>query len=217
MSQILERLGELALVPVVKIENADHAAKLGRALLDGGLPCVEITFRTEAAEDAIKSITATLPEIITGAGTVLTVDQAKAAVEAGAQFIVAPGFNPRVVDWCLEHDVPVTPGVVTPTEIEMALSKGLNILKFFPAQATGGIAMLEAIAAPYSGVKFIPTGGISPTNLAEYLALRMVHACGGSWMVKADLITAGHFSEIARLTKEAVAIVHQQRGTGGNQ
>jgi 2-dehydro-3-deoxyphosphogluconate aldolase/(4S)-4-hydroxy-2-oxoglutarate aldolase len=215
MSRILERLGELGLVPVVKIEDAEHAAKLGKALLDGGLPCVEITFRTEAAEDAIRSITSTHPEIITGAGTVLTVDQAEGAVEAGAQFIVAPGFNPRVVDWCLERDVPVTPGVVTPTEIEMALDRGLEILKFFPAQAMGGIAVLEAIAAPYSGVKFIPTGGINPANLADYLALRMVHACGGSWMVRADLITTGDFSEIARLTMEAMAIVHRLRGERG--
>src|SRR3970040_1475378 len=140
MSRVLERLGELALVPVVKIEDAEDAPRLGKALMDGGLPCAEITFRTEAAEDAIRSITSTIPEIITGAGTVLTVDQARSAGEAGAQFIVAPGFNPRVVDWCLEHDVPVTPGVVTPTEIEMALSKGLNILKFFPAPQLGGLA-----------------------------------------------------------------------------
>src|SRR4030067_915271 len=140
MSRVLERLGELALVPVVKIEDAEDAPRLGKALMDGGLPCAEITFRTEAAEDAIRSITTTLPEIVMGAGTVLTVDQAQAAVAAGAEFIVAPGFNPNVVDWCLEHDVPVTPGVVTPTQIEMALSKGLNILKVFPAQARGGSA-----------------------------------------------------------------------------
>jgi 2-dehydro-3-deoxyphosphogluconate aldolase/(4S)-4-hydroxy-2-oxoglutarate aldolase len=215
MSHILERLGELGLVPVVKIEDAGQAASLGRALLDGGLPCVEITFRTEAAEEAIRSITSSLPQITTGAGTVLAVDQAERAVGAGAQFVVSPGFNPRVVDWCLEHEVPVTPGVVTPTEIEMALAKGLAILKFFPAQALGGIPVLEAIAAPYRGVKFIPTGGINAKNLPDYLALPMVHACGGSWMVKADLITAGHFKEITRLTQEAVDIVRQQRGARG--
>lgn len=216
MSQVLERLGELALVPVVKIEDAQDATDLGKALLDGGLPCAEITFRTKAAEAAIKTMTSTLPEIITGAGTVLTVDQAKRAVGAGAQFIVAPGFNPRVVDWCLEHDVAVIPGVATPTEIEMALDKDLNILKFFPAQALGGIRTLKAIAAPYSGIKFIPTGGINATNLADYLTLPMVHACGGSWIVKASLISARDFSKIARLTQEAVSIVQQHRGAGGN-
>jgi 2-dehydro-3-deoxyphosphogluconate aldolase/(4S)-4-hydroxy-2-oxoglutarate aldolase len=215
MSQILDSLGGLALVPVVKIEDAGQAVRLARALQDGGLPCVEITFRTEAAEEAIQAIRATLPEIITGAGTVLTVDQARAAVQAGAQFIVAPGFNPKVVDWCLKNEVPITPGVVTPTEIDMALAVGIRILKFFPAQAMGGIPVLEAIAAPYGGVKFIPTGGINAANLPAYLALPMVHACGGSWMVKPDLIAAGRFSDIVRLTQEAMAIVHQVRGRGG--
>lgn len=216
MSQILERLGELTLVPVVKIERAGDAYKLGEALLDGGLPCAEITFRTEAAEEAIRSITSNLPEIITGAGTVLTAAHAERAVRAGAQFIVAPGFNPRVVDWCLENNVPVTPGVATPTEIDMALDKGLNILKFFPAQAMGGIAILKAIAGPYGGVRFIPTGGLNAQNLADYLELPMVHACGGSWFVEASLISTGNFGEITRLTREAVAIVHQHRHTGGS-
>jgi len=216
VSQVLERLGELALVPVVKIEDAQDSIELGEALLKGGLPCAEITFRTNAAEEAIKLIASTLPEMLVGAGTVLTVDQANRAVAAGAQFIVAPGFNPRVVDWCLENHVAVTPGVATPTEIEMALDKGLNILKFFPAEAVGGIATLRAIAAPYSDIKFIPTGGINAANLAEYLALPMVHACGGSWMVKANLISSGDFSKITNLTQEAMSIVHQQRGAGGN-
>lgn len=211
MSQILETLGKLALVPVVKIHDAKDAPKLGKALLDGGLPCAEITFRTEVAEESIKTITSTFPEIITGAGTVLTADQAERAVEAGARFIVSPGFNPRVVDWCLDHEVPVTPGVATPTEIDMALDKGLNILKFFPAQAMGGIATLKAIAAPYSSVKFIPTGGINATNLADYLKLPFVHACGGSWIVKADLIAAGNFVEVTRLTQEAMVIVRLYR------
>jgi 2-dehydro-3-deoxyphosphogluconate aldolase/(4S)-4-hydroxy-2-oxoglutarate aldolase len=201
-------------VPVVKIEHAENAIKLGKALLNGGLPCAEITFRTESAEEAIRSIASTLPEIILGAGTVLTADQAQKAIGAGAQFIVAPGFNPKVVDWCLEHEVPVIPGVATPTEIEMALDKGLNILKFFPAQTMGGIDMLKAIAAPYSGVKFVPTGGLNAQNLADYLKLPMVFACGGSWFVKANLISAGEFDEITRLTKEAVELVHQYRGVG---
>ncbi|MCJ7569046.1 MAG: bifunctional 4-hydroxy-2-oxoglutarate aldolase/2-dehydro-3-deoxy-phosphogluconate aldolase [Anaerolineales bacterium] len=217
MLQIIQTLGDLALVPVVKIEQAEDAIKLGKALLNGGLPCAEITFRTESAEEAIRSIASTLPEIILGAGTVLTVDQAENATGAGAQFVVAPGFNPKVVDWCLEHNVPVIPGVATPTEIEMALDKGLNILKFFPAQKMGGIEMLKAIAAPYSGVKFIPTGGLNAQNLADYLKLPMVFACGGSWFVKANLISSGNFSEITRLTKEAVEIVHQHRDVGGSK
>jgi len=174
MTRSLERLGELALVPVVKIEHAEHAVQLGEALLAGGLPCAEITFRTKAAEEAIRRITSAFPEIVTGAGTVLSVDQAQRAVLAGAQFVVSPGFNPKVVDWCLEREIPVTPGVATPTEIDMALDKGLNILKFFPAEALGGVAMLKAIAAPYGGVRFIPTGGINSRNLAEYLKLPMV-------------------------------------------
>jgi 2-dehydro-3-deoxyphosphogluconate aldolase/(4S)-4-hydroxy-2-oxoglutarate aldolase len=217
MLQTIQTLGKLALVPVVKIEHAEDAIKLGRALLNGGLPCAEITFRTESAEEAIRSIASTLPEIILGAGTVLTADQAENAIGAGAQFVVAPGFNPKVVDWCLEHSVPVIPGVATPTEIEMALDKGLNILKFFPAQTMGGSEMLKAIAAPYSGVKFIPTGGLNAQNLADYLKLPMVFACGGSWFVTANLISTGNFNEITRLTKEAVEIVHQHRDVGGSK
>lgn len=212
MRELLEELGHLGVVPVVEIERSEDAVALGRALLTGGLPCAEITFRTEAAEEAIRRIASSLPEIIVGAGTVLWVDQADRAVSAGARFIVSPGLNPKVVDWCIEHEVPVTPGVATPTEIEMALDKGLKILKFFPAEALGGLAMLKAIAAPYGGVKFIPTGGINQDNLADYLAHRSVHCCGGSWLVKAKLISAGRFDEITRLTEEAVAVVRRVRG-----
>jgi len=212
MQKTLDTLGRLGLVPVVKIERAEDAVGLGRALLAGGLPCAEITFRTEAAEEAIRHISSSLPEIVLGAGTVLTVDQADRAVSAGAQFIVSPGFNRKVVNWCLRKQVPVTPGVATPTEIDMALDVGLNILKFFPAEAMGGLATLKAIAAPYGGVKFIPTGGINPDNLAEYLAHPSVHCCGGSWLVKGDLITAGKFDEITRLAREAVSLVRQVRG-----
>lgn len=212
MTDLLEKLGQLGVVPVVEIERAEDAVELGRALLAGGLPCAEITFRTAAAEEAIRRISSSLPEIIVGAGTVLTVDQANRAVSAGAQFIVSPGFNQKVVDWCLQNEIPVTPGVLTPTEIDMALDRGLNILKFFPAEAMGGIAVLKAISAPYRGVKFIPTGGISKDNLADYLALPSVHCCGGSWLVKASLISAGKFDEITRLTQEAVAVVRRVRG-----
>lgn len=213
MQEILDTLGRLGLVPVVKIERAEDAVDLGKALLDGGLPCAEITFRTAAAEEAIRRIASSLPEIVLGAGTVLSVDQAERAVSAGARFIVSPGFNQKVVDWCLRNEIPVTPGVATPTEIDMALDNGLNILKFFPAEAMGGIKTLKAISAPYGGVKFIPTGGINRDNLADYLALVSVHCCGGSWLVKDSLITGGKFDEITRLARDAVSVVHQVRGT----
>jgi len=211
MQEILDTLGHLGVVPVVKIERSEDAVELGRALLAGGLPCAEITFRTAAAEEAIRRIASSLPDIILGAGTVLSVDQADRAVSAGAQFIVSPGFNQKVVAWCLGNQIPVTPGVATPTEIDMALDKGLDILKFFPAEAMGGIKTLKAIAAPYVGVKFIPTGGINRDNLADYLAHPSVHCCGGSWLVKANLITAGRFDDITQLTREAMSVVRQVR------
>jgi 2-dehydro-3-deoxyphosphogluconate aldolase/(4S)-4-hydroxy-2-oxoglutarate aldolase len=212
MQEILDTLGRLGLVPVVKIERAEDAVELGRALLAGGLPCAEITFRTAAAEEAIRRIASSLTDIILGAGTVLSVDQADRAVSAGARFIVSPGFNHKVVDWCLRNEIPVTPGVATPTEIDMALDKGLDILKFFPAEALGGIKTLKAIAAPYVDIKFIPTGGINQDNLGDYLAHPSVHCCGGSWLVKASLISAGKFDEITQLTQEAVSVVRQVRG-----
>ena len=212
MHELLEKLGHLGVVPVVAIERAEDAVQLGTALLAGGLPCAEITFRTAAAEETIRRISSNLPGITLGAGTVLSVDQAQRAVSAGARFIVSPGFNQKVVDWCLQNEIPVTPGVATPTEIDMALDKGLEVIKFFPAEALGGIKMLKAIAAPYVGVKFIPTGGINRDNLAEYLAHKSVHCCGGSWFVKADLISDGNFDEITRLTREAVAVVRRVRG-----
>ncbi len=215
MSQIIQALGNRALVPVVQIEHHKDAIMLGKALVDGGLPVAEITFRTASAEAAIRSMAAALPEIVLGAGTVLTTAQAEQAVAAGAQYIVSPGFNPRVVDWCLERNVPVIPGVATPTEIEMALERELTVLKFFPAQAMGGVEMLKAIAAPYSRVRFIPTGGINAQNLAEYLKLPEVFACGGSWFVKPGLISSGDFTEITRLTREAVSIVCRCREQGG--
>jgi len=213
MTKLLEELGHLGVVPVVKVERPEHAVNLGRALLAGGLPCAEITFRTAAAEEAIRLISSSLSEIIVGAGTVLSVDQADRAVSAGARFIVSPGFNPKVVDWCLQNEIPVTPGVATPTEIDMALDKGLEILKFFPAEALGGIVMLKAIAAPYGGVKFIPTGGINQDNLADYLAQPSVLCCGGSWLVKANLISAGRFDEITQLTRDAISVVRTVRGS----
>jgi 2-dehydro-3-deoxyphosphogluconate aldolase/(4S)-4-hydroxy-2-oxoglutarate aldolase len=212
MRGVLHTLGDLGLVPVVKIERVEDAVDLAGALLAGGLPCAEITFRTEAAEEAIRRICSSLPDMLVGAGTVLSVDQAERAVSAGAQFIVSPGFNQKVVDWCLENEIAVTPGVLTPTEIEMARERGLEILKFFPAEAMGGITTLKAIGAPYGDVKFVPTGGINRDNLAGYLALPNVHCCGGSWLVKANLISAGKFDEITQLTQDAMSGVREVRG-----
>ena len=205
MHKIFQRINELGIVPVVKIEKAEDALPLGQALLAGGLPLAEITFRTSAAEESIKHLTQELPELLVGAGTVLTVEQVKKALAAGARFIVSPGFNPQVVDYCIENDIPVTPGINNPTQIEMALQRGLKVLKFFPAEASGGLAMLKAMSAPYPDVSFIPTGGINPDNLCAYLSNPKVQAIGGSWMVKAGLIASGDFSEITRLTKEAIA------------
>jgi len=205
MNKVLEKIGELGIVPVVKIEKAEDAFPLGRALIDGDLPIAEITFRTSAAEEAIKILTRELPTLLVGAGTVLTVEQTKKAVSAGAQFIVSPGFNPRVVDYCIENSIPITPGINNPTQIEMALERGIEVVKFFPAEASGGLPLLKSMSAPYSGIKFIPTGGINLNNLTSYLSNKKVHACGGSWMVKAELISSGNFAEITRLTKEAIS------------
>ena len=205
MNETLERIGGLGIVPVVKIEKAEDALPLGKALIDGDLPIAEITFRTSAAEESIKSLTGELPNLLVGAGTVLTIQQVKKAVSAGAKFIVSPGFNPRVVDYCIENGIPVTPGINNPTQIEMALMRGIEVVKYFPAEASGGLPLLKSMSAPYTGIKFIPTGGINQNNLCSYLSNNKVHACGGSWMVKPELISSGNFDEITRLTREAVS------------
>jgi 2-dehydro-3-deoxyphosphogluconate aldolase/(4S)-4-hydroxy-2-oxoglutarate aldolase len=207
MNETLEKIGRLGIVPVVKIEKAEDALPLGRALINGDLPIAEITFRTSAAEESIKILTRELPQLLVGAGTVLTVEQVKKAVSAGAKFIVSPGFNPKVVDYCIKNSIPVTPGINNPTQIEMALERGIEVVKFFPAEASGGLPLLEAMSAPYSGIKFIPTGGINLNNLSSYLSYNKVHACGGSWMVKDNLISSANFNEITRLTKEAIFIM----------
>jgi 2-dehydro-3-deoxyphosphogluconate aldolase/(4S)-4-hydroxy-2-oxoglutarate aldolase len=209
MNEILERLGLIKIIPVIAIEDAETAVPLGKALLNGGLPCAEITFRTAAAADAIQKMSAAHPDILVGAGTVLTVEQAKQAKAAGAQFVVTPGFDAQVVDWCLANDMPITPGVMTPTDINQALGKGLNVLKFFPAEVAGGIKALKAIGGPYVGVKFIPTGGINENNLADYLSLPMVHACGGSFMVKKQWISDGQFEQIESMAAKAVVIAKE--------
>jgi len=212
MDEVLEKIAALRLVPVVKIENSRNAVPLGRALLDGGLPIAEITFRTAAAEGAIRAMTTELPDLLVGAGTVLTVDQVESAVKAGARFMVAPGFNPTVVDYCLAHDIPVVPGINNPSQIEQALERQLKVVKFFPAEASGGLPFLKAVAAPYGDMLFMPTGGINQQNLMDYLSFPRVIACGGSWMVEAGLISGGNFAEITRRSQDAVAAISDEFG-----
>ena len=207
MHPILNRIRLTGIIPVVKLEDAGDAVPLARALVSGGLPAAEITFRTSVASEAIRRMTFELPEMLIGAGTVLTCEQVTQAVNAGAQFIVSPGTNPRVVRRCQELGVPVLPGVVTPTEIEAALELGLDVLKFFPAEPSGGLPMIESLAAPYPGVRFMPTGGINASNAGTYLASPKVLACGGSWMVKDTLIRAGRFDQIEQLSRKAADIV----------
>jgi 2-dehydro-3-deoxyphosphogluconate aldolase / (4S)-4-hydroxy-2-oxoglutarate aldolase len=206
MSEVLTRIGKIRLVPVVVLEDAKNAEPLAEALIAGGLPCAEVTFRTAAAAESIKRISK-YTEICLGAGTVLSVDQAKLAVDSGATFIVSPGFNPNVVRYCVEQNIPITPGICTPTEIEMGLEFGLSIFKFFPAEAYGGLKTLKAIGAPYSMIQFIPTGGIDARNVREYLSWKQVFACGGSWMVTKEMISNNKFSEVTALAKEAVHLV----------
>ena len=203
MSSILDRLAQIRLMPVVVIDRAEDAWPLAQALKAGGLPCAEVTFRTAAAEAAIRAI-AKDKDIALGAGTILQPDQVDKALEAGATYIVTPGFNAKVVRRCRERGVPVFPGVATPTEIQMALDEGVDILKFFPAESLGGVKALKAIAAPFSMMRFIPTGGITIDKLPEYLAFKSVLAVGGSWMVAPDLLKAQNFAEVTRLAAEAV-------------
>lgn len=207
-----QRLRKNGVIPVVKINEAGKAGPLARAVLEGGLDVIEITFRTDAAAEAIGLIRKEVPEMLLGAGTVLTLENLEKAVAAGVDFAVSPGYNPKIVDRCLELKLPVFPGVCTPTEIEAAMDRGLTSLKFFPAEVSGGTAMLKALSAVYE-VDFMPTGGIEPENLRDYLALPRVACIGGSWLVKSDLIDGGRFDEITRLTREAVQMVKEARGT----
>lgn len=210
MNPILDQLHAARLVPVIALQSADHASPLADSLLTGGLPVAEVTFRTAAAAESIK-IMSGKPGLLVGAGTVLKVDQVKQAVDNGAKFIVSPGFNPKVVGYCVENGIPITPGTSNPTDIEMALDFGLEVVKFFPAEAIGGIKTLKAFAAPYGMVKFIPTGGITEKNLADYLGFPKVLACGGSWMVPADKMVAGEFDAVTELIKSAVALAKSIR------
>ena len=212
MKEFKEQFRKIGIVPVVVLDDAKDAAPLAEALTEGGLPCAEVTFRTAAAADVIKIMTEKYPEMLVGAGTVLTTEQVDRAVAAGAKFIVSPGLNPEVVKYCIEKDIPVTPGTQTPSEMEQAMSLGLDLVKFFPAEPAGGLKMIKAVAAPYVNLNFMPTGGINAKNVREYLEYNKIVACGGSWMVPKNLVNEGKFDEIKALVAEAAAIVKEIRG-----
>ena len=203
MNELEEKFYETGVVPVVVLEDAEDAVPLAQALVEGGLLSAEVTFRTAAAEESIRRMTEAFPQMLVGAGTVLTKEQVDAAAVAGAKFIVSPGFDPEIVDYCLEKNIPVFPGCVTPSEVAQAVKCGLKVVKFFPAEQAGGIAMIKAMAAPYHNIRFMPTGGINPGNLKDYLSCDKILCCGGSWMVKGELIRNGEFEKIQDLVKEA--------------
>lgn len=204
MNRIIEELACIGIVPVIKINDAGKAVDLVQALKRGGIPCAEVTFRTSEAAKAIKNITDAMEDVIVGAGTVTTIEQVDLALESGAKFIVAPGFNEKIVKYCMEKGVPVFPGVQTPSEIERAMELGLKTLKFFPAEQSGGVAMIKALTGPYGGIRFMPTGGITASNINDYLALDCIAACGGSFMAEPSLVDSGKYDEIERISRNAV-------------
>lgn len=208
MNEIYEKIHATGIIPVIAIDDAEKAVPLANALKEGGLPCAEVTFRTACAEQAIRNITENVPDMLVGAGTVLTTEQVDRAVDAGAKFIVSPGLNPKVVAYCVSKNIPIVPGCANPSDIEAAIELGLSVVKFFPAEAAGGLNMIKAMSAPYGNIKFMPTGGIGEKNLNEYLAFNKILACGGSWMAKSDLINADKFDEIRDLTAAAVQKMH---------
>lgn len=212
MKTLEEQFYDYAVVPVVVLEDAKDAVPLAGALIDGGLPCAEVTFRTDAAEESIRRMCSEYPQMLVGAGTVLTTEQVDRAVAAGAKFIVSPGFDPEIVDYCQAKNIPVLPGCVTPSEAAQAVKRGLKVVKFFPAEQAGGLPMLKSMAAPYTMLKFMPTGGINKENLKDYLSFDRIICCGGSWMVKGDMIKKGEFDKIRRMTKEAVELAASVRG-----
>lgn len=205
--QIVDLIRKIGIVPVVKLDDAKDAQPLGKALIDGGLPCAEVTFRTAAAKESIQIMVENFPDMLVGAGTVLTLQQLDDAISAGAKFIVSPGFNREIVEACIKRGIPVFPGCSSPTDIEAALSLGLSTVKFFPAEQSGGIAAIKAMAAPYGELNFMPTGGVNSKNINDYLSFNKVVACGGSWMVDPALVAAGDFAEITRRTKEAISTI----------
>lgn len=210
MHEIFQRISQLKIVPVLTVDDADNAAPLGDALFGGGLPIAEITFRTAAAESVVRALSRR-SDLLVGAGTILNVQTAQIAVDAGAQFLVAPGFNPKVVRWCVDHGIPIMPGAATPTDIDMAVEYALDVVKFFPAQPLGGIKMLQAIAAPFAMMRFFPTGSITPENLDAYLKFDRVIAVGGSWMASRELLAEKDFTTIRELTQSAVQLVERLR------
>ena len=211
MKTLEEQFYDYAVVPVVVLDDAEDAAPLAEALVKGGIPCAEVTFRTEAAGESIRIMSEKYPEMLVGAGTVLTTEQVDRAVAAGAKFIVSPGFDPEIVDYCMEKNIPVFPGCVSPSEVAQAVKRGLKVVKFFPAEQAGGLAMLKAMAAPYTMLKFMPTGGINTKNLKEYLGFSKILCCGGSWMVKGDMIKNKEFDKITEMTREATELAAAAR------
>ena len=203
MNAVVEQVSSYGVVPVVVLNRAEDAKPLAEALCKGGLPCAEVTFRTEAAEESIRIMTQEFPEMLVGAGTVLTIEQVDRAVGAGAKFIVSPGFDPEIVDYCISKDIPVLPGCITPSEVAQAVKRGLEVVKFFPAEQFGGVATIKALAAPYTQMKFMPTGGVNAKNLESYLSFKKIVACGGSWMMK------GNAEEINEKTQVAVSLVNK--------
>lgn len=204
MKSIVEKISKIGIVPVIKIEDVEKAVPLAKALCDGGIPVAEVTFRTAQAEEAIARISKELPDMLVGAGTVLTTEQVDKAVNAGAKFIVSPGLNPKIVKYCVDKGIIIMPGCANPSDIEQAIEQGLSLVKFFPAEAAGGIKMIKAMSAPYGNIKFMPTGGINEDNMNDYLSFSKIVACGGSWMVKEDLIKNGEFEKITELSRKAV-------------
>ncbi len=204
MNKVLEEISKIGIVPVIALDRVEDAEPLAKALIDGGLPCAEVTFRTDAAEESIRIMASKFPELLVGAGTVLTTEQVDRAVNAGAKFIVSPGLNPKVVKYCVEKGIPVTPGTANPSDVEVAIELGLEVVKFFPAEAAGGLNMIKSMAAPYTNMKFMPTGGINAANLTSYLDFGKIIACGGSWMVNKDMMKNGDFDGIKKLTQQAV-------------
>jgi len=211
VSDIVGRIRDIGIVPVIAISDVEKAVLLAKALIEGGVPCAEITFRTAEGEECINRIAAEVPDILVGAGTVLSIEQANRARKAGAEFVVSPGFNPGVVNYCIENEIPIIPGCSTPSDMEAGMDFGLDTGKFFPAEQAGGLAYIKACAAPYPNLNFMPTGGINAGNIGSYTAFDKVIACGGSWMVSKELIASGNFEEITRLCKEAVKIVKEAR------
>ena len=211
MTEMMLQFKKIGIIPVVVLNDTKDALPLGECLMEGGLPCAEVTFRTAAAEESIRQMAKKFPDMIVGAGTVLTTEQADRAIDAGAKFIVSPGFNPKVTEYVLKKGMPMTPGVCTPTEIEAAMSLGLDVLKFFPAEPSGGLKMIKAVCAAYVNLQIMPTGGISPENVRDYLKYDRIVACGGSWMVSGSLIKEGKFGEIKNLVREAADIVKEIR------